>query len=49
MTTRASAEPFQAMDGAEVSPSLSSKVTDAVWETVQAWQPRPWAARYPLV
>lgn len=49
MTTRDIAETFQEMYGAEVSPSLISKVTDAVWETVQAWQTRPLDALYPIV
>jgi len=32
-----------------VSASLISKVTDSVWETVQAWQTRPLEALYPIV
>jgi putative transposase len=49
MTTRDIAETFREMYGAEVSASLISKVTDAVWETVQTWQTRPWDAVYPIV
>jgi transposase-like protein len=49
MTTRDIAETFREMYGAEVSASLISKVTDAVWETVQAWQTRPVDALYPIV
>lgn len=35
--------------GAEVSPDLISRVTDAVMEEVQAWQNRPLDRMYPLV
>lgn len=35
--------------GVDVSPSLISKVTDKVWETVEAWQNRPLAAIYPII
>lgn len=49
MTTRDIAETFREMYGAEVSPGLISKVTDSVWETVQAWQTRPLEALYPIV
>lgn len=49
MTTRDIAETFREMYGAEVSPSLISKVTEVVWETVQAWQTRPLEAVYPIV
>ena len=49
MTTRDIAETFAEMYGAQVSPSLVSKVTDAIWETVQAWQSRPLEALYPIV
>ena len=37
------------MYDAEVSHSLVSKVTEAVWESVQAWQNRPLDALYPIV
>ena len=36
-------------DGAEVSPTLISSVTDAVAEEVKAWQSRPLDALYPIV
>jgi transposase-like protein len=49
MSTRDIAEAFREMYGAEVSASLISKVTEAVWETVQAWQTRPLEALYPIV
>ena len=35
--------------GAEVSPDLISKITDAVLEDVKAWQTRPLEAVYPIV
>jgi putative transposase len=37
------------MYGVEVSPTLISNVTDAVWEEVQAWQARPLDTLYPIV
>jgi len=49
MSVRDIAETFRELYGAEVSPSLISKVTDAVWETVQTWQSRPLDAVYPIV
>lgn len=49
LTTRDIAETFQEMYGAEVSPALVSKVTDAVWDTVQTWQTRPLETLYPIV
>ncbi len=49
MTTRDIAETFREMYGADVSASLISKVTDAVWETVQAWQTRPLDALSPIL
>jgi transposase-like protein len=49
MTTRAIADTLQEIYGAEVSPTLVTKVTDAVWETVQAWQSRPLEAVYPIL
>lgn len=49
MTTRDIADTFRDMYGAEVSPGLISQVTEAVWETVQAWQTRPLDALYPIV
>ena len=35
--------------GVEVSPSTISKVTDKVWEMVEAWQNRPLEAIYPII
>jgi putative transposase len=49
MTTRKIVETFQEMYGAEVSPSLISKVTDAVIDRVIEWQNRPLDPLYPIV
>ncbi len=49
MTTRDIADTLAEVYGAEVSPTLVTKVTDAVWETVQAWQSRPLEAVYPIL
>lgn len=35
--------------GVEVSPTLISNVTEAVWEEVQAWQSRPLESVYPIL
>lgn len=49
MTTREIADTFQEMYGADVSPTLISKVTDAVMGRVIEWQNRPLEAVYPIV
>lgn len=49
MTTREIVATFKEMYGAEVSPTLISKVTDAVIEQVIEWQSRPLDAVYPIV
>ena len=49
MTTHEIADTFQEMYDAEVSPTLISKVTDAVMGRVVEWQNRPLEALYPLV
>src|SRR5690606_30660952 len=49
MTTREIVATFKEMYGADVSPSLISKVTDAVIEQVVEWQSRPLDAVYPIV
>ncbi|PWC09217.1 IS256 family transposase [Brenneria corticis] len=49
MTTREIAAVFKEMYDAAVSPSLISKVTDAVKEQVAEWQSRPLNALYPIV
>ena len=35
--------------GTEISTDLSSRVTDAVVDEVQSWQPRPLGAALPIV
>ena len=49
MTTREVVTTFKEMYGADVSPTLISKVTDAVIEQVVEWQSRPLDAIYPIV
>lgn len=49
MTTRDIVETFKEMYDADVSPTLISKVTDAVKEQVQEWQNRPLESLYPIV
>jgi putative transposase len=49
MTTREIADTFQEMYGADVSPTLISKVTDAVMARVVEWQNRPLEALYPIM
>jgi len=49
MTTREIVTTFKEMYGADVSPTLISKVTDAVIEQVVEWQSRPLDAIYPIV
>ncbi|RDH41460.1 IS256 family transposase [Zooshikella ganghwensis] len=49
MTTREIVAAFQELYGAEVSPTLISKVTDAVIEQVVEWQSRPLDEVYPIV
>ncbi len=49
MTTREIVRTFDEMYGAECSPTLISKVTDAVIEQVVDWQARPLDAVYPIV
>lgn len=49
MTTREIVATFKEMYGADVSPTLISKVTDAVIEKVDEWQSRPLDAIYPIV
>ena len=49
MTTREIVATFNEMYGADVSPALISKVTDAVIEQVVEWQSRPLDAVYPIV
>jgi putative transposase len=49
MTTREIVKTFKEMYGADVSPALISKVTDAVIEQVVEWQSRPLEPIYPIV
>jgi putative transposase len=49
MTTREIVATFKEMYDADVSPTLISKVTDAVKEQVTEWQNRPLDALYPIV
>lgn len=49
MTTREIVATFKEMYDADVSPTLISKVTDAVKEQVTEWQGRPLYALYPIV
>ena len=49
VSTRDIQDALTEMYGVEVSPSLISKVTDKIWENVEAWQNRPLDAIYPIV
>jgi transposase-like protein len=49
VSTRDIQDTLTEMYGVDVSPSLISKVTDKVWETVEAWQNRPLDAVYPII
>jgi putative transposase len=49
MTTRDIQAHLEEMYQVEVSPTLISNVTDAVWEEVQTWQGRPLEPLYPIV
>jgi putative transposase len=49
MTTREIQGHLKEIYGVDISPSLISEVTDAVWEEVQAWQSRPLEALYPIL
>jgi len=49
MSTREIVRTFKEMYGADASPALISKVTDAVIEEVVEWQSRPLEAVYPIV
>jgi len=49
MTTREIVMIFKEMYGADVSPTLLSKVTDAVIDQVVEWQSQPLDAVYPVI
>jgi len=49
MTVRDVKAHLEEIYGVEVSPDLISKVTDAVWDELEAWRNRPLDAMYPIV
>ena len=49
MTTREIVATFKEMYGADISPTLISKVTEAVIDKVGEWQSRPLESVYPIV
>lgn len=49
MTTRDIQAAFKEMYDADVSASLVSKVTDAVYDDIMQWQQRPLSATYPIL
>jgi putative transposase len=49
MSTRDIQAQLNELYGIELSPTLISQVTDAVWEEVRAWQNRPLDRLYPIV
>ena len=49
MTVRDVQAHLEEIYGVEVSPDLISKVTDAVWDELEAWRNRPLDAMYPIV
>lgn len=49
MTTRDIVDAFKEMYNADISPTLISKVTDAVIDEVLTWQNRPLDAIYPII
>jgi len=49
MTTREIIDTFRELYGADISPSLVSKVTDAVLDQVIQWQSRPLDTLYPIL
>ena len=49
MTTREIVKTFKELYGADASPSLISKVTDAVIDEVTEWQSRPLDPIYPII
>jgi transposase-like protein len=49
MTTRDIVEAFKEMYNADISPTLISKVTEAVIDEIHAWQSRPLDEIYPVV
>ncbi len=49
MTVRDIRAHLEELYGVEVSPDLISKVTDAVWDELEAWRNRPLEVMYPIV
>lgn len=49
LSTREIQAQLEEIYGIEVSPTLISNVTDAVYEDVRAWQSRPLASLYPIL
>jgi transposase-like protein len=49
VSTRDIQDTLAELYGVEVSASTISKITDKVWELVEAWQNRPLAAIYPII
>ena len=49
MTTRDIEEIVSEAYGVAVSPATVSKITDKIWEEVEAWQNRPLATIYPII
>jgi transposase-like protein len=49
VSTRDIQDTLTELYGVDVSPSTISKVTDKVWEMVEAWQNRPLEAIYPII
>lgn len=49
MTTREIVDAFKELYDADVSPTIISKVTDQVLETIKSWQARPLDPVYPIV
>jgi len=49
VSTRDIQDTLTELYGVDVSPSLISKVTDKVWDQVEAWQNRPLEAIYPII
>jgi len=49
MSTGDTVQAFDEWYGADLSPTLVSRVTNAVWDQVVEWQSRPLDAMYPIV
>jgi putative transposase len=49
LTTRDIQSHLEELDGVDISPTLISTITDAVFEEVRTWQSRPLEAVYPIL